>query len=254
MSPMFANLVLAGLIVGFMIGLTGVGSGALMAPILLLLGIPPATVVGSDLLFGLLTKIVGVGSHVRHGTISSRWVWIMAIGSVPGVLLGTRILAHFASAPATIKSWIGVVLVLTPILALIMEIARRRNAAWVERLRQPSAKTIVLIGFVIGITVGATSVGSGSLVDMALVLFSPLSGALLIGTGIAHAVLITGTGAAAHWNLGNVDVSLVGQLLIGSAPGVLAGGWLARRSKPGAVRWGATTLVLLSGLTLLSRA
>ena len=73
-------------------------------------------------------------------------------------------------------------------------------------------------------------------------------------TGIAHAVLITGTGAAAHWNLGNVDPALVGQLLIGSIPGVLVGGWLARRSKPGAVRWGATTLVLLSGLTLLSRA
>src|SRR5689334_3438329 len=126
MSPMFANLVLAGLVVGFMIGLTGVGSGALMAPVLLLLGIPPATVVGSDLLFGLLTKIVGVGSHIRHKTISTRWVWTMAIGSVPGVLLGTRILAHFSGAPATIKTWIGIVLVLTPILALIMEFARRR--------------------------------------------------------------------------------------------------------------------------------
>jgi uncharacterized membrane protein YfcA len=134
-----------------------------------------------------------------------------------------------------------------------MEIARRRNAQWVERLRHPSAPTIAFLGAAIGITVGATSVGSGSLVDMALVLFSPLSGALLIGTGIAHAVLITGTGAAAHWSLGNVDTALVGQLLIGSIPGVLAGGWLARRSKPAAVRWGATTLVLLSGLTLLSR-
>jgi uncharacterized membrane protein YfcA len=89
---------------------------------------------------------------------------------------------------------------------------------------------------------------------MALVLFSPLSGALLIGTGIAHAVLITGTGAAAHWSLGNVDLRLVGQLLIGSIPGVLAGGYVARHSKPNMVRWGATTLVLLSGLTLLSRA
>jgi uncharacterized membrane protein YfcA len=135
-----------------------------------------------------------------------------------------------------------------------MEFARRREAAWVERLRQPSPRTIALIGLAIGIIVGATSVGSGSLVDMALVLFSPLSGALLIGTGIAHAVLITGVGAAAHWSLGNVDLALVGQLLIGSIPGVLVGGWVARRSKPHMVRWGATTLVLLSGLTLLSRA
>jgi len=253
-STMLVNLILAGLIVGFMIGLTGVGSGALMAPVLLLLGIPPATVVGSDLLFGLLTKIVGVGSHVRRETISWRWVWVMAIGSMPGVLIGTRLLAHFAGAPKTIRVWIGIVLVLTPVIAVFMELARRRDAAWVERLRQPSSKTIALIGLVIGVTVGATSVGSGSLVDMALVLFSPLSGALLIGTGIAHAVLITGTGAAAHWSLGNVDVGLVGRLLIGSIPGVLLGGWVARRSHPHMVRWGATTLVLLSGLTLLSRA
>src|SRR4029078_11065033 len=129
-----------------------------------------------------------------------------------------------------------------------------RDAAWVERLRQPSAKTIVLIGFVIGITVGATPCGSGSLVDMALVLFSPLSGATLIGTGIAHAVLITGTGSAAHWSLGNVDLALVGQLLLGSAHGVLARGRVAPQWRPSAIRWGATTLVLLSGLTLLSRA
>jgi uncharacterized membrane protein YfcA len=181
-------------------------------------------------------------------------VWVMAIGSVPGVLIGTRILAHFAGAPKTIKLLIGVVLVMTPVLAILMEIARRRDARWVEHLRHPSGPAIAGIGAVIGVTVGATSVGSGSLVDMALVLFSPLSGVVLIGTGIAHAVLITGTGAAAHWNLGNVDPALVGQLLIGSIPGVLAGGWLARRSKPSAVRWGATTLVLLSGLTLLSRA
>jgi uncharacterized protein len=251
---MLVNLIVAGLVVGFMIGLTGVGSGALMAPVLLLLGIPPSTVVGSDLLFGLLTKIVGVGSHVQRKTIAWRWVWLMAIGSLPGVLIGTRILAHFAGAPKTIRVWIGIVLVLTPVIAVLMEIARRRDAVWVERLRQPSPVTIAAIGAAIGVTVGATSVGSGSLVDMALVLFSPLSGALLIGTGIAHAVLITGAGAASHWSLGNVDVALVGQLLIGSIPGVLIGGWLARRSKPGYVRWGATTLVLLSGLTLLSRA
>lgn len=251
---MLAQLIVAGLLVGFMIGLTGVGSGALMAPVLLLLGIPPATVVGSDLLFGLLTKIVGVGSHIRRGTIAWRWVWLMAIGSVPGVLIGTRIIAHFAGAPRTIRLLIGVVLVVTPLLAVLMELARRRDAQWVEHLRHPSAPAIAALGAAIGITVGATSVGSGSLVDMTLVLFSPLTGGVLIGTGIAHAVLITGAGAAAHWSLGNVDPALVGQLLIGSIPGVLAGGWLARRSRPGAIRWGATTLVLLSGLTLLSRA
>src|SRR5678815_5617380 len=101
-----------------MIGLTGVGSGALMAPVLLLLGIPPATVVGSDLLFGLLTKVVGVGSHVQHKTIAWRWVWLIAIGSLPGVLIGSRILAPFAGAPQTFRLLISVVLVMTPVLAI----------------------------------------------------------------------------------------------------------------------------------------
>jgi uncharacterized membrane protein YfcA len=254
MSPPLVNLAIAGLLIGFMIGLTGVGSGALMAPVLLLLGIPPQVVVGSDLLFGLLTKIVGVGSHVRHRTIAWRWVWLMAVGSLPGVVVGTRLLARYGADPAVVRTWIGTVLVLTPIIAIVMEVARRRDAAWVERLRQPSAPTIALLGAVIGITVGATSVGSGSLVDMALVLFSPLSGGLLIGTGIAHAVLLSGAGVLAHWRIGNVDPVLVGQLLVGSIPGVLLGGQVARRATPGAVRWGATTLVLLSGLTLLTRA
>jgi hypothetical protein len=254
MTDMAMNLAIAGLLVGFMIGLSGVGSGALMAPVLLFLGIPPSMVVGSDLLFGLLTKIVGVGSHLQRGTIAWRWVWLMAAGSLPGAVVGSQLLAHFADAPRTIRLWIGIVLVLTPVIALLMEIARRRDARWVERMRHPSPVTIALIGAAIGITVGATSVGSGSLVDMALVLFSPLSGALLIGTGIAHAVMLTGTGAALHWSLGNVELPLVGQLLVGSIPGVLLGGWVARRSKPATIRWGATTLVLLSGLTLLSRA
>ena len=254
MSPMLVNLVFAGLLIGFMIGLTGVGSGALMAPVLLLLGIPPSVVVGSDLLFGLLTKIVGVGSHLRHRTVAWRWVWLLAVGSLPGVLAGTRLLARFGSDPATVRSWIGTVLVLTPVIAIAMEVARRRDAAWVERLRQPSAPTIALLGAVIGVTVGATSVGSGSLVDMALVLFSPLSGGVLIGTGIAHAVLLSSAGALAHWHAGNVDVALVRDLLIGSIPGVLLGGYVARRARPGAVRWGAATLVLLSGITLLTRA
>jgi uncharacterized membrane protein YfcA len=116
----------------------------------------------------------------------------MAIGSVPGVLIGTLHLAHFAGAPSTIRFLIGLVLVMTPVLAILMEIARRQDALWVERLRHPSGPAIAAIGLAIGVTVGATSVGSGSLVDMALVLFSPLSGVALIGTGIAHAVLITG--------------------------------------------------------------
>jgi uncharacterized membrane protein YfcA len=113
---------------------------------------------------------------------------------------------------------------------------------------------IVAIGFVIGLVVGATSVGSGSLVDMALVLFSPLGGAQLVGTGIAHAVLLSGIASMAHWRMGTLDHQLVAALIAGSLPGVVLGSWLARRVASHSLRWGVTALVLFSGLTTLSRA
>ena len=155
----------------------------------------------------------------------------MAIGSVPGVLVGTRILAHFAGAPSTIRFLIGLVLVMTPVLAILMEIARRQDARWVERPAPPQRA---------GDRRdrrrhrrhGRRDVGGQRKPRRhGARALSPLSGVALIGTGIAHAVLITGTGAAAHWNLGNVDPALVGQPLIGSIPGVLAvGGSLVARS------------------------
>jgi uncharacterized protein len=251
MSP---DLPAAGLAVGFMIGLTGVGSGALMAPLLLLLGIQPAVVVGSDLGFGLLTKLVGGGLHVRQATVDWAWVRRLAVGSVPGVLLGSAVIARLAGAPGTLRVLVGAVLVVSAVAALGLELARRRFPARVARMRDPSPRLVAAIGFAIGVTVGATSVGTGSLVDIALVLFSPLAGARLVGTGIVHAILLSAIASAIHWHLGTLDGSIVGLLLVGSVPGVLLGSWAARRAAPQPLRWGVTTVVLLSGLTTLMKA
>ncbi|MGH7720748.1 MAG: sulfite exporter TauE/SafE family protein [Gemmatimonadaceae bacterium] len=246
------DLAIAGLAIGFLIGLSGVGSGALMAPLLLLLGVSPATVVGTDIAFGLLTKSAGIGIHLRRKTIVWPWVRLLAIGSIPGALAGTFLVAQLAAAPHLLRAWIGIVLVVSPLAALWMEVARRRGAAWVSRVQRPKPWAISAIGFAIGVTVGATSVGSGTLVDVALILFSPLGGGQLVGTGIAHAVLLSGVASLAHWNIGTIDFALITNLLTGSVPGVLLGGWIATRTSPQPLRWGVAALVLLSGLTTLT--
>lgn len=249
---MNTELALAGLGVGFLIGLTGVGGGSVMAPLLLALGISPVVVVGTDIGFGLLTKLVGAGVHVHQTTVDWRWVRVLAYGSVPGSVIGTLCVAHFAHLPEVLKAMIGVVLVLSAIAVAVLELARSRYPTVIDRLHDPSPTLVVVVGFVIGITVGATSVGSGSLVDMALVFFSPLAGAQLIGTGIVHAVLLSGVALTAHWRLGSIDTSLFGALMLGSVPGVLLGCRAARHAPPQPLRWGVTAIVFLSGVTTLS--
>jgi uncharacterized membrane protein YfcA len=246
------DLAIAGLAIGFLIGLSGVGSGALMAPLLLLLGVAPTTVVGTDIAFGLLTKLAGIGLHLRRRTVMWPFVRLLAAGSIPGALAGVFLVARMAAAPDLLRLWIGIVLVLSPLAALWMELARRRGASWAQRAQCPRPRTISAIGFAIGITVGATSVGSGTLVDVALILFSPLGGAQLVGTGIAHAVLLSGVASIAHWNIGTIDIALIANLLAGSVPGVLLGSWLATRTSSQPLRWGVAALVLVSGITTLS--
>lgn len=246
------ELAFAGLVVGFLIGLTGVGSGALMAPVLLMIGVSPAVVVGTDIGFGLLTKLVGASVHVHQTTVNWPWVRRLACGTFPGALVGSMGVTRLAYAPDTLRSIIGVVLMLSALAAVLLELTRRRYPTIVSRMRDPSRSVVIAIGFVIGIIVGTTSVGTGSLVDVALVLFSPLAGAQLVGTGIVHAVLLSGVAATAHWRLGTLGGALIGALLTGSIPGVLLGCRIARYIPPQPLRWGVTALVFVSGFTTLS--
>ncbi len=249
------TLAVAGLVVGFLIGLSGVGGGALMAPILLVLGVEPAVVVGSDLAFGVVTKCAGVGWHVRHGAVRWGWVWRLAAGSIPGALLGSWLARRMAGSPALIRAAIGAMLVVTPVALVALEQVRHRLLRrLIPERRPPRGWGISLLGAVIGLTVGATSIGSGSLIDLGLMLFSPLTGVEIVGTGIAHAILLSGTAALAHWRLGGVDGPLVLNLLLGSLPGVYLGARLAHRAHPRPLRWGIAALVLASGVSIISTA
>lgn len=248
MNPSFA---LAGLAVGFLIGLTGVGSGAIMAPMLAAMGIPMAVVVGSDLGYGLITKVAGIGIHARQGSVNWRWVRIMSYGSIPGAIIGSLVLTRLVQSPTAIRHGIGLILLVTASLVLLTELARRRHAALIRRIQQPRAWIVVLLGLLIGAIVGTTSVGSGSLTDLVLMLFSPLTGAQLVGTGLAHAIMLTAVAAVLHWGLGNIDVGLVLNLLVGSIPGVLLGSLLAYRVPAKPLKLGIACLILTSAFTML---
>jgi uncharacterized membrane protein YfcA len=241
---------LAGLAVGFLIGLTGVGSGVVMAPLLTFMGIAPAIVVGSDLGYGFFTKLAGIGIHARHGSVNWYWVRVMSLGSMPGALFGSLMLSKFVRSPAALRHGIAVTLAVTAILAVVVELTRRRYPELVSRLQHPRPWIVVLLGFLIGAIAGTTSVGSGSLTDLALMLFSPLSGAQLVGTGLAHAILLTAVAAASHWGLGNINLALVLNLLAGSIPGVLLGSRLAYRTPSRPLKLGIAGLILASAFAM----
>lgn len=225
--------ILIGLLVGFLIGLTGLGGGVLLLPILIFgLRIPAIIAVGSDAAFNFLTKIPSSAVHLLKGTVRLRIVAALAVGSVPGSILGVRWLQHLrivygAGVNDFIKASVGILLILVSTLLLLQRKIEREIAG-----RPPTAKKMTgmaAIGVVAGFLVGMTSVGSGSIIMMLLLLFYSYQPREMVGTDIVHAVVLTGVTSTLHFRLGNVDPSLVAYLLIGSIPGGILGAYLSTR-------------------------
>lgn len=225
--------ILVGLVVGTLIGMTGLGGGVLLLPILIFgLHVPAILAVGSDAAFNFLTKIGSSYVHLKKGTVRRRVVAALAAGSIPGSILGVSWLAHLRSIYGTgvndfIKSAVGVLLICIPILLLMQQRIEDHVVHQKPTLR--SFAGMVVIGLVAGFLVGMTSVGSGSIIMMLLLLFYSYPPKVMVGTDIVHAVLLTGVTTLLHFRLGNVDWSLVGCLLIGSVPGGLLGSQLSTR-------------------------
>lgn len=224
----------AGLLVGLLVGLTGVGGGSLMTPLLVLLfGVSAKTAVGTDLLFAALTKIVGSAVHGSRESVEWTIVRRMAMGSVPAALLTLGVMAMVGDVG---KATEHVILIsLASLLALTsLAVAGRkwlfRHAHDFAARRSPGAVTggTILLGALIGIAVSISSVGAGAIgVTVLLVLYPRLPVARIVGSDIAHAVplaLIAGTG---HWLMGDVNGTLLTNLLIGSIPGVIVGSYLS---------------------------
>ncbi|WP_174279252.1 sulfite exporter TauE/SafE family protein [Sphingomonas bacterium] len=255
-APLYA---LAGALVGALVGLTGVGGGSLMTPLLVLaFGFHPATAVGTDLLFATATKTAGTGVHGPRGTVDWRVVRLLASGSLPACALTLLALqASGIDATATshlITVTLGAVLILTGVATLF----RARLLAWARpRLGEVSerrtARLTIALGLVLGTLVTLTSVGAGALGMTALVVLYPrLPVARLVGSDIAHAVPLTLLAGLGHLAMGSVDAALLLSLLCGSVPGVLVGSWLATRAPDRVLGPVLAVVLALAGWRLLA--
>lgn len=224
----------AGLLVGLIVGLTGIGGGALMTPLLVLgFGVPPLAAVGTDLVYAAITKTAGVWVHSRSGTVHWRVMAIMAIGSIPAALATVVLLQWLGVDAKTHEKLITIPLSVALILTSLVLLFRERLLHIHElpsfvgvrtALRHWRVFLTILAGATIGVLITLSSVGAGALGTAALVLFYPsLRGATIVGTDLAHAVPLAAVAGLGHMHLGNVDFALLGSLLLGSLPGVYIG-------------------------------
>lgn len=231
------QLVLAGALAGFVIGLTGMGGGALLTPILVLfLGVDPLVAVSSDLVASLVVKPVGAAVHRHRGTVHWGLVRLLCLGSVPaafGSVLVLRLLADPAAVGRITQIGLGVVLLCAVVAAVARDVMDRRGHSADAADAPVTARPVptVLIGVVGGIAVGLTSAGSGTLVIVCLLLCYPaLSPRTLVGTDLAQAIPLVGAAALAHLLFGDVQFTLTGQLLAGALPAVVVGALVSARA------------------------
>jgi len=250
-----ATKIVVGFVVGVLIGMTGVGGGVLLLPVLIFgLRVPAIVAVGSDALFNFFTKIPASLLHLKRGTVKRKVVLALATGSIPGSIAGVKLLMYIRHLYGDgvnnfIKSAVGVLLIIIPVLMLFQRRIEERVAH-----RPPTMKSfagMALIGLVAGFLVGMTSVGSGSIIMMLLLLFYSFPPKVNVGTDIVHAVLLTGMTSLLHFRLGNVDPGLVLSLLIGSIPGGLLGSHLSTRMPMLWLRRILCTLLLVTGARML---
>jgi uncharacterized protein len=260
-------LTLAAFGIAIVVGLTGMGGGALMTPVLVLLfGVPPLTAVSSDLVAAAVMKPVGSFVHLRRGTVNLSLVKWLCVGSVPSAFCGVlvaRALGDGEQVQGVIKSALGVALLIAAAglsvraYLRLLERARRRDGG-AERLPQdrPAVRVRVLptvvVGVVGGVVVGMTSVGSGSLMIIALMaLYPSLKASQLVGTDLLQAVPLAASAALGHIFFGDFELALTTSLLIGSIPGVWVGAQLSSRAPGGLVRRALAFVLLASALKLL---
>jgi uncharacterized protein len=257
------EVILFGLGVGILIGLTGIGGGSLMTPLLIIvLGISPVVAVGTDLTYGAITKTLGGYRHLRKGTVDlgvSRW---LAYGGVPGALLGVLLVdrLHRAYGKEFDDVLIGcvagaLIIVATVVLVrtfLLSHLATRERETFEFTTRTSVAA--VALGFVLGLILGLTSVGSGALIGVAMIVVYRLTPRRVAGSSVFLAAVLLWVAGIAHMISGNVDYSLMGNILIGSIPGVWIGSHFIDRVPADALRVTLGAVLLGSALAMVKNA
>lgn len=248
-QPLYA---LSGLVVGILIGMTGVAGGSLMTPALILIfNIHPVTAVGTDLLYASVTKTSGTFVHGYNGTIDWRVAGRLALGSVPMTVLTIWALyaldAHGDATHQIVTKILGVALLLTALSLIfrksIMQVYSRRVSELDPRLVR---NLTIAMGAVLGLLVTISSIGAGAIGVTALILLYPkMPTVRIVGSNIAHAVPLTLLAGLGHWFIGTIDFTVLGSLLVGSIPGTIAGSFLAPRVPDPALRLTLATLMIL---------
>lgn len=248
-------LMAMGLFIGTLVGLTGVGGGALLTPLLILfVGVKPMTAVGTDLAFAAITKGVGAFQHMRHSKPDLRFVYRLLLGSVPGAILGTWMLSLMAgietiNVDAVFARILGFVLIVSALASVL----RVFNINWFkESQAEIGIIGTAIIGGVVGLMVGCTSIGAGSLLmAMISIFFRRMPIAQAVGADVAHGAMLAMVAAMAHGAAGHIEVPMVINLLVGSLPGVLMGSWLCSHLPGRPLRVGIAAMLAISGMHLL---
>lgn len=258
-------LAVGGLLVGVVVGLTGMGGGALMTPMLVFFfGINPLTAISSDLVVSLFMKPVGAWVHLRRGTVHVGLVGWLCVGSIPGALVGAWSIDLFPTTGVdqALKTILGAALLVSTaglVTRAFLQMWRNRlplGEGPARATRRPEVRIrplpIVLLGVIAGFMVGLTSVGSGSIVIVTLLfMFPALRASQLVGTDLAQAIPLVAAAVAGHLLFGSVSLSVASSLLVGAIPGVWIGAQISARAPGGLIRRALAVLLLVSGLRLV---
>jgi uncharacterized membrane protein YfcA len=255
-------LIAFGLGVGVLVGMTGIGGGSLMTPMLILVfGVTPVTAIGTDLAYAAVTKTVGGYKHWRQRTVDVRLSSWMALGSVPAAIGGVYALGVLEDAAGRdfddlLLTLLAGALLLTGAATLVrafLKSMHERERATVKMERRHKIAAVVL-GVCVGFVLGVTSAGSGALIAVGLILLFRLVPTRVVGTDVFHAAILLWAAGLAHITAGNVDFGLVGTILLGSVPGVWLGSHWSVRVEPAVLRTTLAVVLIGAGLALLIKA
>ncbi len=251
------RLAFAGLLVGILVGTTGMGGGSLLTPILVLLfGFDPGVAIGTDILHGAIFKSFGAVRHRTLGTVHARLASWMLLGSAPmslvGVALSSWLVRNYGDGVQSVQAQVlGVALVLGGLGLFLRAVISRRRVSDAPFLLTNRDRLIAFsLGFGGGFIVGLTSVGSGTFFGLVMIIAFPLTARKIVGTDIFHAAVLLWVAGFGHFVAGNVDMTAVGWLLLGSIPGVLLGSQVSVRLPERALRVSLATVLLASGIKL----
>ncbi len=257
-------LILFGFGVGLLVGMTGMGGGSLMTPLLVLLfGVKPTLAVGTDIAYQAVTKTVGGYKHFRLKTVNFNAVLWLALGSVPGAILGVQVIKQLEKAwGSDVETFtliaLGAVLAFVGIFTLVRSIFypgfQSSEGQPHMRLSTPLKAAAVTIGVVTGFVIGITSAGSGTVIAVALIAIFKIPPRYVVGTDVFQAAILLWAAGLAHWAGGNIDFALMGTLLIGSIPGVWIGSNFSVKVPESTLRTALGAVLMLSSAATLNKA